>query len=178
DNTIDGFCSVDGLDPELALSGEQNPSIVLSQANIRGLFYERLNMEKKQRIHKRSTPDDYNIYGQFELYIVDNVEQLMKKRRPDEQDIKIVLHDEQLFDCINDEHCRIGHGGRTRTLKEIQKKYCNITKQQVETYLSVCEICQRKRDMAKKNIVVKPIRGYQVLSRAQVDLIDFHQSLI
>ncbi|CAF1577625.1 unnamed protein product, partial [Didymodactylos carnosus] len=51
---------------------------------------------------KRSTPDDYNIYGQFELYIVDNVEQLMKKRRPDEQDIKIVLHDEQLFDCIND----------------------------------------------------------------------------
>ncbi|CAF4424932.1 unnamed protein product, partial [Didymodactylos carnosus] len=66
-------------------------------------------------------------------------------------------------------HCRIGHGGRTRTLKEIQKKYCNITKQQVETYLSVCEICQRKRDMAKKNIVVKPIRGYQVLSRAQPD---------
>ncbi|CAF1072263.1 unnamed protein product [Didymodactylos carnosus] len=52
--------------------------------------------------------------------------------RPDEQDIKILVHDEQLFDCINDEHCRIDHGGRTRTFKEIQKKYSNITKQQVD----------------------------------------------
>ncbi|CAF1628253.1 unnamed protein product [Didymodactylos carnosus] len=96
-------------------STEQNPSIVSSQANIRGLFYGRLNMEKKAKntqsitIHrydeiisklkgfktgvKRSTPDDYNIYGRFELYMVENVEQLMKKRRPDEQDIKILVHD-------------------------------------------------------------------------------------
>ncbi|CAF0922014.1 unnamed protein product [Didymodactylos carnosus] len=32
----------------------------------------------------------------------------------------------------------------------------------------ICEICQRKRDMTKKTVVVKPVRSYHVLSPAQV----------
>ena len=58
-------------------------------------------------------------------------------------------------------------------VKELQKKYANITTQSIERFKSLCEECQKKRKRpVTKGVVVRPILSKYVSSRGQVDLID------
>jgi hypothetical protein len=38
-----------------------------------------------------------------------------------------------------------GHGGRNRMVKELGKKYANVTRDSIELFKSMCIDCQRKR---------------------------------
>ena len=69
-------------------------------------------------------------------------------------------------------HMAIGHGGRSRMIKELQKKYRNITCEQIMIYLNLCETCQRKSSMKKKGLVIPPMISNKMNSRCQIDLID------
>jgi hypothetical protein len=62
-------------------------------------------------------------------------------------------------------------------LKELQRKYANITVKSLELFKSLCEECQKKRKRPMtKGVVVRPILSKEFSSRGQVDLIDM-QSL-
>ncbi|XP_050310844.1 KRAB-A domain-containing protein 2-like [Anthonomus grandis grandis] len=56
--------------------------------------------------------------------------------------------------------------------EELKKKYANITRETINIYLKLCEICQLKKTAPRKGIVVKPILSKLMNSRCQVDLID------
>ncbi|XP_037783555.1 KRAB-A domain-containing protein 2-like [Penaeus monodon] len=58
-------------------------------------------------------------------------------------------------------------------IKELQRKYANITTKVLRLFKSLCEECQkkRKRPMAK-GVVVCPIFSKEFASRSQVELTD------
>jgi len=58
-------------------------------------------------------------------------------------------------------------------IKELQRKYANITTKALELFKSLCEECQKKRKRPMtKGVVVRPILSKEFASRGQVDLID------
>ena len=57
-------------------------------------------------------------------------------------------------------------------IKEISKKFANITHESLNLFKTLCVQCQRKRKrVTMTGVVVKPIISKDYCSRAQVDLI-------
>ena len=83
---------------------------------------------------------------------------------------------DELFNVIHEAHIAVGHGGRTRMIKELNHKYKNVTVGSVVTYLRLCETCQKKQKTLKRGFVVKPILHNEINSRCQVDLIDMQSN--
>ena len=73
---------------------------------------------------------------------------------------------------MHDAHLNTGHGGRNRIVSEVQKKYKNITQEQISIYLALCTSCLKKGNIPKKGLVVKPMVFSEMNSRGQADLID------
>ncbi|CAF1351510.1 unnamed protein product [Didymodactylos carnosus] len=122
---------------------------------------------------ERKETSDYKLLQKFELLII-GIDERLIKRRPNSQDnILYIVNTSEIFNIIDEAHKRIGHGGRDRTLKEIKSKYFNITEECVEHYMKICEECQRKKPICLPKVVTNPIRSHHILSRSQVDLIDY-----
>lgn len=49
-----------------------------------------------------------------------------------------------VFNMFDKADLAFGHGRRDRMLKELDIKYKNVTRHDVELYISVCEPCQKK----------------------------------
>jgi uncharacterized protein YqgV (UPF0045/DUF77 family) len=58
---------------------------------------------------------------------------------------------DELFNVIREAHIAVGHGGRTRVIKELNRKYKNVTVESVVTYLRLCEPCQKKNKELRKS---------------------------
>ena len=76
---------------------------------------------------------------------------------------------DELFNVIHEVHISVGHGGRTRTIKELNRKYKNVTVESIVMYSRLCEPCQKKQKTLKKGIVVKPILHNEINSRCQAN---------
>ena len=82
-----------------------------------------------------------------------------------------------MFDIFRSSHIATGHGGRDRMLKEVKKKYANISVQAIELFKSLCIQCQKKQVRPRTTgVVVRPILTQDFSCRGQVDLVDM-QSL-
>jgi hypothetical protein len=46
---------------------------------------------------------------------------------------------------VDKQNMNTGHGGRDRMLKELGKKYANVTRDSIELFKSMCLDCQRTR---------------------------------
>ena len=68
-----------------------------------------------------------------------------------------IAHENDIYDVINNAHLEKGHGGRDILEKKIQETHANISRDQLMTFLSACEICAKKQSRVKKSVVVKPI---------------------
>jgi hypothetical protein len=79
---------------------------------------------------------------------------------------------DELFNVIHEAHTVVGHVGRTRMIKDLNRKYKNVSVESIVTYLRLLEPCQKKQKTPKKGIIVKPILHNEINSRCQVDLID------
>jgi hypothetical protein len=62
-------------------------------------------------------------------------------------------------------------------LYELSSKFENITRFEVDLYLSLCEVCQLKHKKNRKGLIVKPIIYSEFNIRCQVDLIDFQSNV-
>ena len=86
---------------------------------------------------------------------------------------------ERVFDSINVAHVACGHGGIKRTYYEIRhhRNIANITIEQIKIFLSLCEICKRKKNILKKrDNNNKKIISSNFGERGQLDLIDLSMS--
>ena len=79
---------------------------------------------------------------------------------------------EDLFYVIHDLHLQKGHAGRDIMQKSVSSQYCNVTVEHINIYRSFCLTCGLKKTKGRRGVVVKPIKSSNVMSRAQVDLID------
>jgi uncharacterized protein YqgV (UPF0045/DUF77 family) len=83
---------------------------------------------------------------------------------------------EELFNVIHEAHINVDHGGRTRMIKELNRKYKNVTVESIVTYLRLCERYQKNQRTLKKGLIVNPILHNEMNSRCQVDLIDMQSN--
>ena len=123
----------------------------------------------------------YNLYlifsNRYQILQCGDVEKLIRKRKAPTDTPLYYSTLEDSYDVLKRAHTATGHGGRDRMLKELSKKYANITCKAVEFYKSHCVECQKKRKRPMtKGVVVNPILTKEFASRCQVDLIDM-QSL-
>jgi hypothetical protein len=75
--------------------------------------------------------------------------------------ILFCIKESDVFDVLHDAHQSLGHGGRDSIylwiLYELNSKFKNITRFEVDLYLSLCEVCQLKHKKISIRLVVKPI---------------------
>ena len=77
-----------------------------------------------------------------------------------------------IFDIIQEEHSRIGHGGIHLTWAAIGAGYYGIIRTEIIWLLKRCQICiRRASNLSRKPLV--PIVTTKLFERIQVDLIDF-----
>jgi hypothetical protein len=60
--------------------------------------------------------------------------------------------------------------------KELTRKYKNVTKEIIMTYLNLCKQCEAKKSMPRKGLASKPMIFRELNSRCQVDLVDMQIS--
>ncbi|GBN12165.1 KRAB-A domain-containing protein 2 [Araneus ventricosus] len=134
--------------------------------------YSKILSEVISATTKCSTPLDYSRLRRFDVLKINDEEKLIVPLKPGKTNIQYFVTNDEFFSILFETHTRIGHGGRTRMLKDLQVEYKNITYEVVMLYLKLCKQCQMKHRAPKKGIVVKPMVSSELNSKCQVDLID------
>jgi len=108
------------------------------------------SVKGKQTVHYRQLKcyDILNIAGEEKLTVPLSAEKA---------EILYYVTFDELFSVIHEAHITVGHGGRTRMIKELNRKYKNMIVESIVTYLKLCKPCQKKQKTLKKGIVVKLI---------------------
>lgn len=146
---------------------------LIHQANTRkGVNAQILTNEKYDLIIKllqqisvdgAKKPKDYKLQTRYQLLDIQGSFYLKKKGT----ELKYVRL-EEVFDIIHSSHIETGHGGRNVLLKDLSKKFANISREQVMFFIQLCEECHLKKSKVRKSIVVKPIVSNEMNSRCQV----------
>lgn len=134
------------------------------------LLLANVKASKDKKTNKK--PEDYRRLLRYDTVEIGNVQKLVVPIKNERDPIIYYTYIEEVFDIIHESHLSIGHGGRNRMMAELKSKYKNITIELINTYLNLCEPCQKKMSIPKKGLVVKPIKSNEFNSRCQVDLID------
>ncbi|KAK6477958.1 KRAB-A domain-containing protein 2-like [Huso huso] len=88
-------------------------------------------------------------------------------------EIKFYVKTDDLFQVLREAHIAIGHGGKHRMEAALSKKYKNIPRSAVMLYVSLCQQCQRNRNVPRRGLAAQPLLLNEMSSPAQCDLIDF-----
>lgn len=135
-----------------------------------------INEVKEAKQVKSKKAIHYRRLKRFDVINVGGGERLIVPVNPGCKDILYYVDYDNLYDVIHQCHLATGHGGRTKTLKEANRKYKNVTVEAITQYLQLCESCQKKSSMPKKGLVVRPILHTEMNSRCQIDLIDMQSN--
>ena len=88
--------------------------------------------------------------------------------------LRIAVHQEQVFDVIFAAHQQSGHKAAAVTHNRIKTSYWNISEELVKIFVSLCPTCLHKHPKAPKfQGAQKPIVSWAYRDRSQVDLIDY-----
>jgi hypothetical protein len=134
--------------------------------------YDRRMEDVKLSKIKKKCKRDYRNIRKYDVILINDKERLIKAMNHDNDGIRYYVKNEELFDILHSTHIAIGHGGRDRMMAEIKLKYCNITKETIMIFLSLCTDCHKKSSNPKRGLVSKPILHSAYNSRAQIDIID------
>lgn len=154
---------------ERILKKEENEKKENHYTVMTGDVYNKLMTEVQEaELAVKKTPLQYRRFKRFRVVEVSETKKLASRSEP----IKYYLPAEDIFDIIEAAHVAVGHGGRDRLKAETSRKYANITIDMINIFISMCEVCQRKKSKKKRGLVSKPIIHSEMNSRCQVDLID------
>ncbi|XP_069611030.1 KRAB-A domain-containing protein 2-like [Ranitomeya imitator] len=123
----------------------------------------------KQSIH-------YRRLKRYNIMTVGNDKKLIAPISCEKENMLHYVRCAELFSVIHNAHISTGHRGRTRMLKEVNRKFKNVTTESIVIYLRLCQPCQKKQKITKKGLVVKPILHSEMNYRAQVDLTDMQSN--
>lgn len=109
--------------------------------------YDRmLQSIKLSKVSTKKTPADYRRSKKYDVMDTPDGERIFATPTPSDKlrrRLMLVATDE-MYDIIRDYHLRLNHGGRTRMMEQIKRKYKNITTHVVVLYLSLCQTCKNK----------------------------------
>lgn len=133
---------------------------------------------KETKLKQKKDKKDYRRLGRFDVLTVGETEKLIHPLSDADPTVRYYVATEELYSVLHETHLAIGHGGRNRMVQELKLKYCNVTKETIMIYLSLCKTCNEKRATTRKGLVVKPILSKEMNSRAQMDLIDMQSKSV
>lgn len=134
--------------------------------------YQALIEEVKEAKRLRSKKGKhYRRLRRFSVLTVGTEEKLVVPVSPEHTEIVFFVQYEDLFDILHKAHITIGHGGRTRMLKELSRRYKNVTAEAVMIYLKLCELCQKKPSRPKKVFASQPALSHEMDSGCPIDIV-------
>ncbi|XP_043855942.1 KRAB-A domain-containing protein 2 [Dromiciops gliroides] len=139
-------------------------------------YFQTLREVKEAKEKGKKSSRDYRRVAKYDVITIHGTEKLIEAAHRERDRIRYYVHKEELFDILHDTHLSIGHGGRTRMLKELQGKYGNVTKEVIVLYLTLCKQCHQKNPVPKRGLSAKPMTFKVICSRCQVDLIDMQSN--
>lgn len=125
----------------------------------------------------KKIPRTYWLMKHYDVLTVQGADRLIVPITRQGEGVRYYVHDEELFSVLREAHLAIGHGGRDRMKKHVQRKYVNVTRAEIRLFLQLCVPCRQKRKSGHKSITTttttKPMLFCSLSSRCQVDLIDY-----
>lgn len=119
----------------------------------------------------RRTPAQYYWSKKYEVLNEGDMDYLILKRDSPKSPVIRVIPLEEYYNILWDVHRGCGHGGRDKMYAKIRDRFI-IVRKAIDLFISLCPVCESKRNTPKKGIVVKPIVSQDFNERGQVDLID------
>ena len=102
----------------------------------------------------------------FDVIQCGDIEKLIKKRQAITDPILYYVFAKEMYSIVLKAHLNTGHGGKDKMLKEVNKKYANVTRDVLNLFKEMCKECQlKKRKIASKGLVVKPLLSKDFKSR-------------
>jgi len=120
-----------------------------------------------QNPNAKKTTKDYRLINCYEVLEVRVDNLVVRKLKKRGTDLRFITTGE-VFDAIHETHLLKGHGGRDITRNGLAVEYANVTRDQIQLYLDMCETCQLKKSKVQKSVVVKPIVSNNLNSHCQV----------
>jgi len=111
-------------------------------------YYEIINYSKQLKLEKKTNS---KLKKKYYVMTVQGEKKLIMQITAEGNCVKLYAFNEELFKIVHDIHLSIGHGGRNRMKYEINKKFKNITRETITSYLNFCESCERKGNTIKKD---------------------------
>ncbi|XP_036693325.1 KRAB-A domain-containing protein 2 isoform X2 [Balaenoptera musculus] len=139
-------------------------------------YFQTIKEVKEAKEKGRKSSRDYRRAAKYDVISVQGTEKLIEATHGEQDRIRYYVHKEELFDILHDTHLSIGHGGRTRMLKELQGKYGNVTKEVIVLYLTLCKQCHQKNPVSKRGLAPKPMPFKDIDSRCQVEILDMQSN--
>uniref|UniRef100_A0A8C6CHE6 KRAB-A domain containing 2 n=2 Tax=Monodon monoceros TaxID=40151 RepID=A0A8C6CHE6_MONMO len=139
-------------------------------------YFQTIKEVKEAKEKGRKSSRDYRRAAKYDVISVQGTEKLIEATHGERDRIRYYVHKEELFDILHDTHLSIGHGGRTRMLKELQGKYGNVTKEVIVLYLTLCKQCHQKNPVSKRGLAPKPMPFKDIDSRCQVEILDMQSN--
>nr|XP_014584175.2 KRAB-A domain-containing protein 2 [Equus caballus] len=139
-------------------------------------YFQTIKEVKEAKEKGKKSSRDYRRAAKYDVISVQGTEKLIEANHGERDRIRYYVHKEELFDILHDTHLNIGHGGRTRMLKELQGKYGNVTKEVIVLYLTLCKQCHQKNPVPKRDLAPKPMPFKYIDSRCQVEIVDMQSN--
>ncbi|KAI5280775.1 KRAB-A domain-containing protein 2 [Manis pentadactyla] len=140
-------------------------------------YFQTIKEVKEAKEKGKKSSRDYRRAAKYDVISVQGTEKLIEATHGERDRIRYYVHKEELFDILHDTHLSIGHGGRTRMLKELQGKYGNVTKEVIVLYLTLCKQCHQKNPVPKRGLAPKPLPFKDSDSRCQVEILDMQSNV-
>lgn len=137
-------------------------------------YFQTIKEVKEAKEKGKKSSRDYRRAARYDVISVQGTEKLIEATHGERDRVRYYVHKEELFDILHDTHLSIGHGGRTRMLKELQGKYGNVTKEVIVLYLTLCKQCHQKNPVPKRGLAPRPIKDID--SRCQVEVLDMQSN--
>ncbi|GBP28355.1 KRAB-A domain-containing protein 2 [Eumeta japonica] len=123
----------------------------------------------------RRNAAEYYWSSRYDVMNIGGSDYLILKRKNHDSPTVRVVPLEEYYDILTDIHKSCGHGGRDKIQYKLKDKLV-IVRKAIDLLVSLCPVCQSKRNIPKKGIVTKPILSKDFNERGQVDLIDFQSA--
>jgi hypothetical protein len=137
-------------------------------------YFKLLKEVKEGKKKKKKSVRDYRRAAKYDVISVQGTEKLIKATHGEQAGIRYYVYKEELFDILHNTHLSMGHGGQTRMLTELKRRYGNVTREVIVLYLTLCKNCPQKNPLFRRGLAPSPMTFKN--SRCQVEILDMQSN--
>lgn len=123
------------------LNNKKTPNSVLLSREKYNWLIEKI---KAAKASTRKTPADYRRLKKYEIVETPDGDKLFAVPVAGDDRRQMYVPMDEMYDIIAEYHVKLKHGGRSRMMVELKRKYRNITTESVTVYLQMCAGCKNK----------------------------------